>query len=580
MARHIILKNGLVFDPHNNINSEVKDICITDGKIVEKVPENAKSIDLKGRVVMPGGVDLHSHIIGSKLGYGRAMCPEDHRIDPVPRTKTTRGGVGYTMPSSYIIGYRYSAMGYTTVIEPALPALKALSAWEEIEDLPNLDTGMLPMFGNSMITFNYIQNKDISGLAAYIAWTLQSVGGLGAKVINPGGTYAWAHGVDLHGLDDAIPEWDITPREVTRGICSAVEALGLPHPMHLHPNNLGRVGNVETTIDQLDCIRDIKGNNGREHIAHLAHMSFDCLGSSNPGSSDWKDLESGGLRFAEYFEKNKHFTTDLGQITFGPATTMTGDGPFEHYLHQLSGGKWTNITVDVELPGGAGIVPYTYSPNSLGNSVQWAIPLEFALSVDDIWRVVLSTDHPNAGPFTKYPLVISWLMSNKQRQDWMKKMHPLAAKRSTLPEITHEWDLYDIAISTRAAPAKILGLESIKGHLGIGADADIAVYDIDPLKIDLASKPDRIIRAFSNSYLTILNGEQVSKKGKVGKTPHGRVWSIQPNLNESLWNRINSELEDMMGRWFAHSFSNYPVPDRYRSHLEQKIEVDAETIPA
>jgi formylmethanofuran dehydrogenase subunit A len=32
-------------------------------------------IDLKGRVVMPGGVDLHSHILGSKLGYGRAMCP-------------------------------------------------------------------------------------------------------------------------------------------------------------------------------------------------------------------------------------------------------------------------------------------------------------------------------------------------------------------------------------------------------------------------------------------------------------------------------------------------------------------------
>jgi formylmethanofuran dehydrogenase subunit A len=171
-------------------------------------------------------------------------------------------------------------------------------------------------------------------------------------------------------------------------------------------------------------------------------------------------------------------------------------------------------------------------------------------------------------------------MSNKQRQDWLKKMHPLAAKRSTLPEITREWDLYDIAISTRAAPAKILGLESIKGHLGIGADADIAVYDIDPLKIDLASKPYRIIRAFSNSYLTILHGEQVSKKGKVGKTPHGSVWSVQPNLNESLWNRINSELEDMMGRWFAHSFSNYPVPDRYRSHLEQKIEVDAETIPA
>jgi formylmethanofuran dehydrogenase subunit A len=350
--------------------------------------------------------------------------------------------------------------------------------------------------------------------------------------------------------------------------------------MHLHPNNLGRVGNVETTMAQLDSIRDIKGSNRRKHIAHLTHMSFDCLGSSNPGSTDWKDLESGGLRFAEYFEKNKHFTTDLGQITFGPATTMTGDGPFEFYLHQLSGGKWTNVTIDVELPGGAGIVPYTYSPKSLGNSIQWAIPLEFALSVDDIWRVVITTDHPNAGPFTKYPLVISWLMSKKQRDTWMDKMHPELSKRTILSDIDCEWTLYDIAISTRAAPAKILGLQKTKGHLGLGADADIAVYDIDTSKGNLSSKPDTIVKAFTNTYLTFLQGEQVSKKGNVGKTPHGRVWSIKPRLNDDLWTRINSELADLMGKWFAHSFHNYPVPDRYRNHLEQAIEVDAESLSA
>jgi formylmethanofuran dehydrogenase subunit A len=484
------------------------------------------------------------------------------------------------MPNSYVIGYRYSAMGYTTVIEPALPAVKALSAWEEIEDLPNLNTGMLPMFCNSMITFEYVQNKDISGLAAYIAWTLQNVGGLGAKVVNPGGTYAWANGIDIHGLDDPIPEWDITPRDITRSICTAVEALGLPHPMHLHPNNLGRVGNVDTTIAQLDSIRDIKGNNGRQHIAHLTHMSFECLGSSDPGSTEWRDLESGGISFAKYFNKNKFFTTDLGQITFGPATTMTGDGPFEYYLHQLAGGKWTNATVDVELPGGAGVVPYYYNPKSLGNSIQWAIPLEFALSVDDVWRVVLTTDHPNAGPFTKYPLVISWLMSKKQRQNWLEQMHPKVYERSVLSELDREWDLYELAISTRAAPAKILGLEAAKGHLGTGADADIAIYDIDPTRQNLSAKPDRIVKAFTNAYLTYLNGVQVSKNGKIGKTPHGKVWSVHPRLNDGLWHRINSDLEDMMGRWFSHSFSNYPVPERYRAHLEQKVGIDAESISA
>ncbi|MBN2230228.1 MAG: formylmethanofuran dehydrogenase subunit A [Candidatus Thorarchaeota archaeon] len=580
MPHEMILQNGIVFDPINGINGEIKDICIRGKKIVDKVSEKAKKVNLKGRTVMPGGVDLHSHILGSKLNLGRAMCPEDHRIEFVLKTKKTRGGVGHTMPSSHIIGYRYSSMGYTTVIEPALPALKALSAWEEIEDLPNLHTGMLPMFCNSMISFHYIKEQDHSGLAAYIAWTLQKVGGLGVKVVNPGGTYAWAHGIDLHDLDAVVPEWDITPRDITRGLCRAVETLGLPHPMHLHPNNLGRVGNVETTTAQLDSIRDIKGHAGRKRTVHLAHMSFDCFGSVNPGSTDWKDLESGGLEFAKYFSKNAHFTTDLGQITFGPATTMTGDGPFEFYLHQLSGEKWTNATIDVELPGGAGIVPYTYSPSSPGNSIQWAIPLEFALSVDDIWRIAVSTDHPNAGPFTKYPLVLSWLMSTKQRKVWLEKVHPVVSQRSTLPDIDREWDLFEVAISTRAGPARILGLEKVKGHLGPGADADIAVYDVNPEKVDLALNPSKIIRVFSSAFLTMLNGEQVVKRGKVDMTPHGTVWSVNPKLSEALGSRIDCELESMMGRWFSHSFQNYPVPDRYRSHMEEKIEVDSSSITA
>jgi formylmethanofuran dehydrogenase subunit A len=286
------------------------------------------------------------------------------------------------------------------------------------------------------------------------------------------------------------------------------------------------------------------------------------------------------LKFAQYMNKNKHFTADMGQITFGPATTMTGDGPFEFYLWQLTGGKWTNIAVDVELPGGAGIVPYTYSPKAAGNSVQWAIPLEFALNVDDVWRCIISTDHPNAGPFTKYPLVYSWLMSKKQRDIWMEGMHKFAHERTILPSIEREWSLYDVVISTRASPAKILGIEKEKGHIGVGADADVAVYDVDTTKVDFAKNPEKIIKTFSESFLTFLGGKQVSKKGKVKGVPNEGVYSIHPELNESLWARINKELEQKMNDWYSHSFHNYPVPERYRQHLEKKTKIDATSITA
>ncbi|MFX1481746.1 MAG: formylmethanofuran dehydrogenase subunit A [Promethearchaeota archaeon] len=580
MSKDTILTNGRVYDPMHGIEGEVMDICMSDGKIVEKVNGSAKKIDLKRRLVMAGGVDMHSHIVGSKVGFGRAMCPEDHRKDPVPKTKYTRGGVGYTMPNSYVIGYRYSAMGYTTVIEPALPALKGLGSWEEMEDLPNLNSGLLPLFCNSMITFDYVKRRDLSGLAAFIAWTLRSVGGLGVKVVNPGGTYAWAHGVDLRDPNGEVPGWGITPKEIMHYLCEATEALGLPHVMHYHPNNLGRVGNVETTIEQLDSIRDIKGYHGRKHICHLTHMSFEALSSVEGAGTDWADIESGGLKFAKYMNKNKHFTADMGQITFGPATTMTGDGPFEFYLYQLTHGKWTNINVDVELPGGAGIVPYTYNPKAAGNSVQWTIPLEFALNVDDVWRCIVSTDHPNAGPFTKYPLVFSWLMSKKQRDIWMEDMHKFAHERSILSTIEREWSLNELAISTRAAPAKILGIEKSKGHLGVGADADVAVYDVDVTKVDLAKNPEKIIKTFSTSYLTFLGGKQVSKKGNVKDTGNEGVMTVHPQLNEDLWKRINKELEKKMNAWYSHSFYNYPVPERYRAHLEKKVKIDSTSVAA
>jgi formylmethanofuran dehydrogenase subunit A len=580
MATEMILKNCLVYDPMHKIDGEIKDICIADGKIVDKVSEKAKSIDVKGKMVMAGGVDMHAHIIGSKLGFGRAMCPEDHRHDPVPKTKVTRGGVGYTMPNSYVIGYRYSAMGYTTVVEPALPALKGLGSWEELEDLPNLDSALLPLFCNSMITFKYVKDKDISGLAGYIAWILRKVGGLGVKVVCPGGTYAWAHGKNIRDIDTEVPDWGITPREITRGLCQAVETLGLPHPMHLHPNNLGRVGNVDTTIKQLDCIKDIKGHNGRKHVCHLTHMSFETLDMVEDGKPEWKDVASGGLKFAEYVNKNDHFTFDLGQITFGPATTMTGDGPFQYTLYQMTKNKWGNICVDVEMPGGAGVVPYLFDPKSPANAVQWTIPLECALSVNDVWRVIASTDHPNAGPFTKYPLMISWLLSKKQRDIWMEKLHKFATERSTLAEIEREWTLYELAISTRAAPAKILGIEDVKGHIGVGADADVTVFNVDPTKVNLADDPERIIKVFGQSHLTIMRGQQVAKNGTVKATPHGKVWTMHPELNDSLWDRMNKELEEMMNNWYAHSFHNYPVPQRYRDHMEKRVKIDSTKVPA
>ena len=108
MTENLILKGGTVYDPMNKIDGEVMDICVSDGKIVDKVPESAKSINLGGKTVMAGGVDLHSHILGSKVNVGRMMSPENSRYHPYPATKKTRSGVSGIVPSSYSANERTS----------------------------------------------------------------------------------------------------------------------------------------------------------------------------------------------------------------------------------------------------------------------------------------------------------------------------------------------------------------------------------------------------------------------------------------------------------------------------------------
>ena len=93
------------------------------------------------------------------------------------------------------------------------------------------------------------------------------------------------------------------------------------------------------------------------------------------------------------------------------------------------------------------------------------------MQVNDPWRIFLTTDHPNGAPFTSYPHLIRLLMDKSFRNDMLSTINKDAASASTLSSIDREYSLYDIAIMTRAAPARSLGLKH-RGHLGPGAVAE------------------------------------------------------------------------------------------------------------
>ncbi len=552
--KDIAIKNGYVFDPLNGLDGEKKDILLSGGKVVEKVKRGAEEIDASGMTVMPGGVDLHSHIAGSKINIGRLMRPEDHRKDQVPKGKVTRGGVGYSCPSTFVTGYRYAQMGYTTVMEAAMPPLGARHVHEELNDTPIIDKGAFTLMGNNYFTLKYVRDGDMEKLRAFAAWLLRATRGYAIKIVNPGGVENWKWGRNVNGLDGKVEDYDITPRQIISSLAKVNEELGLPHTIHLHCNNLGMPGNYQTTIDTMEVAKTIKPRKGRKATIHVVHVQFNALAGSN-----WGNVKSGAPKIAKYVNANPHVTLDLGQVIFGDTTTMTGDGPWQFTLWNMTGNKWVNN--DVEMEAGAGIVPYTFKANNPANSVQWGIGIELALLVKDPWRVYMTTDHPNGGPFTHYPEVIAWLMSRRARTDAMNEMHKNIMKRTDLANNYREYTFSDIAVATRAGTAKALGLKD-KGHLAPGADADVAVYGVDP-STWRPSQYKALEKAFSRAAYTVKGGEVVVKDGEVVATPNGATHWVDARVPDELDAEFRKDLEADFKKYYTVSLRNYPVEDAY-----------------
>jgi formylmethanofuran dehydrogenase subunit A len=548
----LLIKNGFVYDPINGVNGEKMDIAIRDGKIVENVNESkALKIDASGMVVMPGGVDIHCHIAGSEVNTGRLLRPEDHFRDFERKTPKTRSGVGYSVPSTFTTGYRYARMGYTTIMNPSMPPLEAKHTHEELNDTPMVDKATYPLLGDWWFVLEYLKAGKIEECARYVAWMITSTKGYAIKIVNPGGLEAWGSGRNVSSIDDQVPYFGITPREILRGLCKVNKLLNLPHTIHVHTNNLGKPGNYLTALDTMRCVEDLaSGDKPAIHITHCQFCAFK--------GSDWRTVKSGAEEIAKYVNNHSHVTLDMGQVIFTDTTTMTADGPFQYGLHELSGNKWVNH--DVETETSSGIVPFRYRRKSYVHAIQWSTGLELALLVKDPWKIFMTTDHPNGGPFIYYPRIIAWFMSRKAREATLKKINPRAEGRSLLPSTDRELSFYEIAIMTRAGQAKALGLED-KGHLGVGADADVAIYAINPETTDPSKKYKTVRKAFENAAYTIKGGKIVAKKGEILKHVEGATMWLDVQVSEPI--RITEEMKRRFREYWTVEYENYPVTENY-----------------
>ena len=491
-----VLRGGTIHDPLHDRDGVIDEIWIDDGKIVPRpaITAGFTVVDATGLVVMPGGVDLHSHIAGPKVNLGR-------RLTPSPAADGR-----HAVPTIDATGCLYAALGYTTVFDAAIATSAARLAHLELDDLPILDKGIYLLAGDDQRVIDAAVSGDDAAIRRLLGAAIEAGRGWAVKVANPGGNLFWRHGRrgDHHDLDTPLPGLALTPRGLLDRLATAVDALALPHPLHIHTANLGLPGNWRT-LDE--TMRTFEGRR-----AHLAHVQFH---SYTGGDLDEGSFSSGVAPLVEFFNTHESLTLDVGQVLFGETVAMTGDSAAAEHLAHTTGVPW--VSHDLHLSGGCGVLPIAYREKSLIHAWQWAIGLEWFLTVTDPWRVALTTDHPNGAHFTAYPHLMALLGDAAFRREAFARIHPAVRRRSPLGALDREYTLQELCIVTRAAPARIAGLVR-KGHLAPGGDADITLYRPDRDLAAMFSMPAKVFKA----------GVLVAEDGHLRATPAGVTLHARP----------------------------------------------------
>jgi formylmethanofuran dehydrogenase subunit A len=520
------ITGGDIIDPVSSRRG-VGDLWIADGGIVDP-PAGGQAdttIDASGCIVMAGAIDIHSHIGGGNVSTARLLLPEQHAAHAPRPAATPLSNAGW---STFETGCLYAKMGFTTVVEPAMSPGSALHTHLELADIPIIDKATLAILGNDDFLLSMIRDGASAAMIDdYVGWTVGATRALGVKVINAGAAAAFKENVRTFSLDDVVPWYGVSSRKIVKTLQASVERLGIPHPLHVHCNNLGAAGAADTAAATIAAAEGVP--------LHLAHLQFYGYGTEGK-----RKFSSAAARLAEVVNSTPEVTIDIGQVMFCQTVTISSD-----VMRQFSARGTASPKKFVIHDGdgnGGGIVPYRYRDDFYG-AVQWAVGLELFLLISDPWRVFFTTDHPNGAPFTAYPQLFQLLMDREARNEAAASLPKSALATSALLSIDREYTFEEIAVMTRAAPARLLGL-SDRGHLGAGAIADVAVY----------RKSADVAKMFGRAAYVFKDGDLVVKDGEITHYRWGRALRLKPAPDKAMVRRLEDYHQQHYGLqldWFT-----------------------------
>ncbi len=544
----IIIKNGLVFDPINNIDGEIKDILIESGKIIEKFSneKDIKEINAKGKTVIPSAIDIHSHVASQQVNWARLLGVNNNKFKEIWHGLTLKN-----------IARDYISNGYTFILEAnVFPSLAKQTVFN-FKQLPVLDKAMLLNISNLWSLELEFQRGKIDEMAIFLSDLLSKTYGFGFKVYNPFENESW----NLRELRDSVSQtgrlYNFSALDVYENIVKCVETIGLPHSTHAHIEGYEKQIGKENLLTVLEKIKSLKLEVGQKTNSHIKRNQIFHIAHANSYNYD-NDNEN----LINFLNANQNFDVDLAFIGFNKINPLiTSDRRLINSMltNNILENPYKLICSAVEFEGDSFVSMRSFEKSNDHDCIWWANALDLALNIKNKLQVSLTLNFPNYANVTDIPEIVTWLVSKEARDNFMKDMNNDFIKKNSLKDNDKVLSFSEFVTITRVSPAKSLGLSNIKGNLGERADGDINILDLNINEIDISKNHQNLKKALSNIEYVIKSGKIVKKEDDIDLNHHGSIFWSRGEIEAERKDFILAKKKEFYQKYSSMFYDSYKI---------------------
>ena len=490
LGAKLLVKNGIVYDPMNKIEGEVKDILIENGKIVNKFSNetDVQEIDASNKTVIPAALDIHAHIASQQLNWARFIGTQNEQFSTYWK--------GLTLEH---IARTYIANGFTFVLEANVYPCLSKHTIFDLTRMPVLDTAFLLNVSNFWPLELEFQRGIVEDGTAFLSYLLNETKAIGIKAYNPFESENWNWKVLRENLNQKGRLFNFAPIDVYENLVKFVEDLELPHALHAHiegyESNNAKM-NLNNLLQRLNQL-EISPKGSGDKLFHLAHASS-------------YNIDGDNSELISFYNSHQEFDLDLGFIGFNIINPLvTSDRRLINNLAETDNSQEI-VRFATEFEGDFFATLRKFDKQNYNHCIMWANAFELTFKIENKWQLQFSLNYPNYADVFNVPEIASLLLSNNARKEYIKDMNKEFLKSHSIVSDDHTISFQDYIIITRASPAKSLGIPHIKGSFSEGNDGDLNILDLNLLEINPENDYEKVKDALTHV-------EYVVKAGKIIK---------------------------------------------------------------